>query len=148
MAYTAETDNTADILDSRDIDSRIAELEDRVVECDCGPHVPGVVHYPFCSIFDEEVNYDPLDEDEEEELARLIEFREDCQNYTSEWEYGATMIRESYWITYAQDFAADIGALDHEAGWPSAHIDWEGAARDLAMDYSEVSYDGVDYYIR
>jgi hypothetical protein len=32
--------------------------------------------------------------------------------------------------------------------WPLTCIDWERAARELAYDYSSVSFDGTDYYIR
>src|SRR6185437_14764703 len=63
-------------------------------------------------------------------------------------DYEPTMIAESYFVEYAQELAEDIGAIDSDARWPAYCIDWERAARDLAMDYSLVTFDGSDYYIR
>jgi antirestriction protein len=38
---------------------------------------------------------------------------------------------------YAEELAEDIGAIDHDAGWPMNCIDWDRATRELSMDYSE-----------
>lgn len=38
---------------------------------------------------------------------------------------------------FAMDLAESIGAIDPDAGWPLGYIDWNRAARDLMMDYSE-----------
>lgn len=38
---------------------------------------------------------------------------------------------------FAMDMAENIGAIDPNATWPLGYIDWERAARDLMMDYSE-----------
>ena len=62
--------------------------------------------------------------------------------------WGSTLIREDYFEEYAQEFAEDIGAISSGAGWPLYCIDWERAARELAMDYSHVELDGVTYLAR
>jgi hypothetical protein len=62
--------------------------------------------------------------------------------------YPVTLIRESYFTEYAQELADDIGAIDSNAGWPTAHIDWNAAADALLVDYSAVMFDGVEYYYR
>lgn len=48
----------------------------------------------------------------------------------------------------AQELADDIGAIDSNAKWPLNHIDWEAAAEELKMDYTEVNFNGTTYYIR
>ena len=58
------------------------------------------------------------------------------------------MIREDAFEDYARELAEDIGAVPSDVGWPVYCIDWERAARDLAMDYMSVRFMGDDYYIR
>ena len=65
-----------------------------------------------------------------------------------DWRHGETLIRESYFETYAQELADDIGAIPKDARWPCTCIDWEQAARVLRMGYTEVDYDGVAYLMR
>jgi len=86
-----------------------------------------------------------IEEDEIEELKLLKELEEEG---IPDWEYGATLIRESYWETYVEELANDIGAVDsiNENHW--LVIDWEATAENVRMDYSTVSFDGVDYYYR
>lgn len=59
-----------------------------------------------------------------------------------------TMILESYFERYAQEVAEDIGAISNPDEWPNYCIDWERAARELAMDYGTVEFGGYTYYIR
>ena len=44
--------------------------------------------------------------------------------------------------------AEDVGAIDSNATWPNSCIDWDQAVRELKMDYMEVDYAGVSYFIR
>ena len=82
------------------------------------------------------------------ELNTLIALAKDGAEYAPDWEYGATLIRDTYFQEYAQELARDIGVLDYNLSWPSSHIDWEAAANELKMDYAVVDFDGVDYYVR
>jgi hypothetical protein len=60
---------------------------------------------------------------------------------------GTTMIPESMFVEYAQDYAEDITDMrDHS--WPFCHIDWQAAADNLRQDYTEVDFDGTTYLIR
>ena len=59
-----------------------------------------------------------------------------------------SLIADSYFEDYAQNFAEDIGAIDRNQGWPACHIDWEAAAENLQMDYHSVTFEGRDYWIR
>lgn len=113
-------DNRQDILDSRDIIERLEELEE------------------LKSAGEE---YD------EDELTALQDLAEECEGF-DDWEYGATLIRESYFEDYARELAEDIGAITGDESWPLNCIDWEKAAEQLGVDYSEVTFDGVTYFIR
>ena len=59
-----------------------------------------------------------------------------------------TMIPAIDFQEYAQKLAEDIGAIGKDNQWPLYCIDWEYAARELKMDYSEVEVDGTTYYFR
>ena len=118
---TKEVNNSADILDSRDIIARIAELED-------------------------DVESGLADEDEVEELKALKSLAEDAEG-SPDWAYGETLIRDSYFEDYARDLAEDIGAISGDEKWPANCIDWERAAEELKYDYFSVDFDGVEYHI-
>lgn len=49
---------------------------------------------------------------------------------------------------YAQELAADCCEMPKDIAWPFTCIDWEQAARELQIDYTSVSFDGIDYWIR
>jgi DNA repair exonuclease SbcCD ATPase subunit len=83
-------------------------------------------------------------DDEIEELEEL----ETLENEISDFRHGETMIPESDFEDYARQFAEDIGAITDDAGWPCTCIDWERAADELRMDYSEVEYQGTTYLAR
>lgn len=76
-----------------------------------------------------------------------MEVREQADG-CSDWKYGEALIRDSYFATYAEELASDIGAIDRNAKWPLSHIDWEAAADELKMDYTAIDFDGVEYWIR
>jgi hypothetical protein len=69
------------------------------------------------------------------------------EQWRGDW-YPISLIRDSYFEAYAREFADDIGAVNHDIGWPQAHIDWSAAARALQQDYSTVAFDGVIYWYR
>lgn len=115
-------DNNDDIIDSRDVIDRIAELES----------IPVIDREP----------------EEQDELDALSALAEEASGYAPDWEYGEALIRDSYFVEYAQQFAEDIGAIHTDAQWPVYAIDWERAARDLRIDYTAVDFDGVTYWIR
>jgi DNA repair exonuclease SbcCD ATPase subunit len=83
-------------------------------------------------------------DDEAKELEEL----DALADQISEWNSGETLIPCSDFIEYAQQFAEDIGAINRNMQWPCTCIDWEEAADELAMDYTEVTYRGTDYYVR
>lgn len=112
-------DNTEDILDSRDVIERIAELEAQ----------------------------DDLDEDESAELVVLRAFADEGESIDA-WTHGVTLVRDSYFEEYARDLASDLGVIHERNQWPATCIDWERAASELQQDYTPIDFDGVTYWGR
>lgn len=121
-------DNTDDIIDSRDIIARLADLEQQESEFLAGDD-------------------DALDRMEDAELAYLRELAEEGRSLP-DWEHGETLVRDSYFTDYAQQLAEDIGAVQPGASWPNTCIDWERAAAELRMDYTPLTFDGITYWAR
>jgi hypothetical protein len=120
-------DNTADVIDSRDIIARIEELRAQVGDT---------------TLPEEDVIANTR------ELADLEALAKQGEDYAADWEYGETLIRDSYFKTYAQELAEEIGAVSPSATWPNTCIDWDQAARELRMDYTAVEFGSVTYWIR
>jgi hypothetical protein len=121
----AEPQNADDVIDSRDVIETIAEL-----------------------IEQRESETDPWSQDDADYLATLEALADEASGYAEDWEYGETLIRDSYFEDYAMQLADDIGAIDAKAAWPLTCIDWEQAAQELQMDYTAVEFDGVTYWVR
>lgn len=162
---TNPIDNTEDLIDSRDVIARIAELAgmcDTCLHC-AGPLVWDDETYAFRHEFaqdaDENGNLVDFDHDAEpeassdecEELVKLREFAEEGEGF-ADWERGETFIRDSYFETYARDLADDLmpstEARELSDQWPFRHIDWTAAAKALQADYTSIDFDGVDYWAR
>lgn len=124
----SEITNYDDVIDSRDIIERIDELREQISE-----------------LKNEKQNVDDL----EEELSTLEALAEEGESL-SDWEYGVTLIRDSYFKEYAQEFAEDCGYIqrDRAMQWPYNCIDWDEAADELLMDYTELDFNGATYYAR
>ncbi|MGH9972150.1 MAG: hypothetical protein ACREBG_30770 [Pyrinomonadaceae bacterium] len=119
-----DVSNGEDMIDTRNVLERIEELVSSV----------------------EDLN---IDEDEISELGSLGSLLLNVQDVSGEdVEDCASLIRDTYFKTYAQELAEDIGAINKYATWPNNCIDWEQATRDLQMDYSSVDYGGVEYWVR
>jgi hypothetical protein len=112
--------NNDDVIDSRDVIERIEELE----------------------------NQDTVDDDDYDELTVLRALAAEASGYASDWQYGETLIRDSYFREYAEQLAEECDLIPEGAHWPMSCIDWEAAADELQMDYTSVDFDGVTYWIR
>lgn len=147
---TMHFSNRKDILDSRDIIERFEELTsekeallEQIVEA-----------YDDEELYSDEDRRELQNElntwiDEHGEEHRILsKLNAQGSDYAPDWEYGETLIRDSYFQTYAQELAEDIGAIDRNAKWPTNCIDWEQAARELQMDYTALDFDGVTYWVR
>lgn len=130
--------NGDNIIDSRDVIARIAELES---ERDDIEHAPA----------DDEsaLTLEEFDTgDDGQELKTLRALAEECEGYVSDWRHGEALIRDSYFEDYARQLAEDIGAINRDARWPNDCIDWEKAADELRQDYTSVDFDGITYWVR
>jgi len=81
----------------------------------------------------------------EEELNPIKEFADKAENYSADWNRGATLIREDYFYShYAQELC------EYETGEIPSYIviDWEATADNLLQDYTGIELNGVTYYIR
>jgi hypothetical protein len=176
---TRDVNNNEDVLDSRDIISRIEELESDIE----------LVYDDYKESFQEE--YDKLVENKEidesetdfdewieeripsfedwledpannpgfnewlvenecsadsDELIVLKKVAEQGEGY-GDWNSGETLIRESYFTEYTEEFCKDVGDVPRELpDW--IVIDWEATAENLKDDYTEIDFDGVTYYMR
>lgn len=137
--YASEIHNHRDLIDSREVIDRIEEL--RQEWADATSDDPD----------DYALSGDDwlvgLSEDERDELEALQALASEAENYAADWRYGATLIHNDYFETYAQQLAEDLGLIDSEASWPSYCIDWERAASDLQMDYTSIDFGGETYWV-
>lgn len=126
--------NTDDVIDSRDVIERIEELQGERDSFE----------------LDGEENPEAWAEqnpDDAEELRELEALAEECEGYASDWRHGEALIRESYWEDYVQELLEDCGDIPRNLPHYLV-IDWEATARNIAVDYTEVDFGGVTYYIR
>jgi hypothetical protein len=135
--------NGMDIIDSRDVIARIAELEslrDDAQEAQDGNKE---------TMEDGTEIYTSVDfqEDEYTELKQLTSLAEDASG-SPDWKYGEALIRDSYFQDYAQQLAEDCGMIQKSDQWPNRCIDWEKAADELKQDYVSVEFGDETYWIR
>jgi hypothetical protein len=113
--------NDMDIIDSRDIIKRVAEIDDNLAEDD----------------------YSEIDEFDA--LSSIIDQISDYGVF----KYGESLIREDYFTEYCRESCEDTGDVPHNLPWYiENHLDWEGVAKELQQDYVEVDFDGVSYFTR
>lgn len=80
--------------------------------------------------------------DEQEELDELENLESEIRGFM----HGESMIPESDFEDYARELAGDLGTIEGTS-WPCNCIDWKQAAKELAMDYTSVTYQGTEYLV-
>jgi len=159
--------NFDDLVDSRDVISRIEELEsdrqslvDMIAEAEeelvdavddtsvIADFEPNIVDKLKEEIEESRKELEEWDESDDAEELEILKSLAEEASYSPDWAYGKTLIRDSYFEEYAQQLAEDIGAINREASWPNDCIDWSQAAEELQQDYSSVDFDGETYWIR
>lgn len=113
-----------DIIDSRDVIERIEWLSDND------------------NYEDSEISRD----DVTKELTALTDLAKQGEDYLEDWQYGVTLVRDSYFETYAQEFAEELDLIPANTAWPFTCIDWEQAASELQIDYTDIEFSGVTYW--
>lgn len=154
--------NTQDMIDSRDIIARIEELQDMRDDLESTleelrERLKAITDDEADEIIDIKAQIESAEEElseweesEEGDEFKALKALEDDASSSSDWKYGETLIRDSYFREYAEQLADDIGYMNNEKSnqWPYTCIDWEKAARELQEDYMCVDFDGVKYWIR
>jgi len=132
-----------DAIDSRDIDNKIADFE-----IEFNSHMDALKESTGEELEIAEENFENWLDENMDEYVSLLAFREEAEQYTSEWKYGAGIINESYFEDYAKQLAEDIGVVERNEPWPLNCIDWAEAANQLKRDYNEFDFDGNTYIIQ
>lgn len=124
-------DSSSNVLDSREIIDRLEELQsDRSEIAELG-----------------EIELNRWNETHGEEMAMLEDLDNEGRQYSSDWEYGETLVNAGYWTEYVKELLADCGDLPKTI--PSyVVIDWEATADNIKADYTELDFDGETFYIR
>lgn len=137
-----EIDNSEDVIDSRDVIERIEELEaDLEHEKELLADHPEEPNTPA-----RQTRLDNIAEIEAE-LNPLKALEEEAEGYAPDWEYGATLIRDSYFTEYAEELIKDCDGLPREIPHYIV-IDWEATAKNIQVDYTSVDFAGVTYWVR
>ena len=141
MTHTPdEITNSQDVIDSRDVIARIEHLESERQDVldDADDGLAGQAKI---------VAWDETDEGQE--LAALKALADEAEGYAPDWRHGAPLIRHSYFTDYCRELVEDCDGLPK--GLPAYiadNINWDGVADDLRVDYTEVSFAGVEYWVR
>jgi hypothetical protein len=135
---------------TKEHDEAIKRLNDANDEAEYGETI-GQYHYWISAVDGVDAFEDASDFEELQALKALADEAEG----SPDWSYGETLIRESHFEDYAQELAEDTCPFPSNSSeakllnsWPYRCIDWSQAARELRMDYFEVTFDGVTYLIR
>ena len=144
-----------DVVDSRDVDERIEELEqerDDLVDIrdeasealeDAEPEDHAQAEADLEEAVEALTEWD--NSAEGSELNDLKAIRDEVSN--SEWAYGLTLIKEEYFAEYAEELCKDIGDVPRDLPHYIA-IDWEQTAENIRVDYSQADINGNTYYYR
>jgi hypothetical protein len=81
--------------------------------------------------------------DIELEAKDILELHSDCEDYAR----GSSLINESYFTNYCEEFAYDCGEIDRDSSM-SIYIDWDKYAEDCKMDYTTITFEGTDFYVQ
>jgi hypothetical protein len=99
-------------------------------------------------LLDELKTLDEEDDYDRERIEMIDDLIEEVGR--DNFEMGVTFIRENYWVEYCEDMAYDCGYMDRQDDNNPLqyHIDWQGWADAVEMDYSQSDFDGDTYFWR
>lgn len=144
-------DFTQDIIDVRDIITRVEELTDDVQyawEFE-NENTDAPDWESLAALRELQGEWDNTDLDE---LIRLLAILDDLrgnsgdEKFRGEW-YPLTLIRDSYFTEYAEEFCSDLDVIPKDLP-DYIVIDWDATARNLLQDYTSIDIDGVTYWYR
>ena len=134
--------NMDDVIDSREITSRRDELQSEYDELEVAVE-DSEEGSEERDLADENLN--DFNTEFGDELASLNALCHDGENASEDWEWGATLIRDSYLTDYVQEMVEDCYSLKIP---DFVEVDWEATARNVRMDYTPIEFDGVTYWVR
>ena len=99
-------------------------------------------------LLDELKTLDEEDSYDKERIEMIDDLKEEVGK--DNFEMGVTFIRENYWVQYCEDLAYDCGYMDRQDNNNPLHyhIDWQGWADAVEMDYSQIDFNNDTYYWR
>ena len=121
-----------DVIDSRDIIDRIEELRDLLPD-NASEVMPGT------SAQLEELRTE----------LRTLEAVAYAGESSPDWQYGTSLIRDSYFTEYIRELIHDCYEMPKDDSWPFRHmkIDYQAAADEARADYFELDFNGVTYLV-
>lgn len=136
-------DNTESVLDSRNIIERIEEIEqarEAYIEENAGEDASADVR---ASQGDAWALFFPEDVAELAILSKLVGEAESADD----WHHGVTLIRDDYFTEYVREMLEDCGEIPRDLPHYVA-VDWHKTADNVRVDYFDVDFDGVTYWVR
>lgn len=124
------------IIDSRDLIARRDHLAEELADR------RSVVETP------EGINAVQTEWDSSVEAEELRDIEAFLEEGTSEFQYGETLVLDSYFEDYARDLADDVCEMPKDLRWPFTCIDWEKAAEELKQDYTYAELGSYTYWFR
>ena len=99
-------------------------------------------------LLDELKTLDEEDDYDRERIEMIDDLKEEVGK--DNFEMGVTFIRENYWVEYCEELAYDCCYLDRQDNSNPLHyhIDWQGWADAVEMDYSQIVFNNDTYYWR
>lgn len=148
---------SGNVIDTRDILSRWEELTEELQSLETAVEEAQELFDGFDgsseeyasigeSVAEAEAAKTDWNEENGEELTQLGKIVDEIGEDTCR--DGSTLIADSHFKRYAQELADEIGAINSDASWPMNCIDWDQAVRELQMDYSSITIDGHDWWVR
>lgn len=152
-----EIDNTQDVMDSRDIISRIESLEaDKEALEEMDERVSDAIEDEAENIEDHKTEArlarQAFGDAEAAELKVLLAFQSEAES-SPDWIHGESVIHENYFTQYTEQLIDDCYEMPegfNANDWPWRHMtmDFEAAAEEAKQDYITAEFDGETYYLR
>ena len=126
------TTTTSDYIDTRDL---VEELSDLTGATD---------HW------ENYTRMDGMPDDDAERAEAIVALFHDISGYAGDQpEDGIQLIADYAFTDAMRELVEEIGVIpDSLPTYIAAHIDWEGVANDLRVDYTSVEFDGTTWWYR
>ena len=135
--------NHADIVNIRDLQDRVSELEterDEFIAETCESAGVDEDHDDYAMLCEETAAVWETQQPDGEEYAKLMDIIEEVGS-------ADYLVNESYFVDYTKEMLEDCGEIPRKMPWYIA-IDWEQTANNVKADYSEIEIDGHTYFYR